>query len=508
MRCAPRTGLSLPSHNHRLFLAIAIALIAIRIPFYWTGHIQEDAFIIFRVASNLANTGVYGFNPGERVSACTTHFSVFLSALLHLISPGHFILLTQLAGTAAVVLACYLLASTLFVDRQALIVWAMLSLTPIALLISHTGMETPWVVLCVAMTLWSIVREKWPAAAAVALFLLPWTRPDAILIGGLLIAFAAIRGRKVSWALAAALTAGVCAEALFNQLYFGTILNQSIIAKQVAFHPEHSISAFLDNLVEVLGALAVPISTKFLFPFRFLFLSIEGLAIGWLIWKTRDDRSRLQLLLLIVAIILAPVAAYAAGGILYPWYLWTGQFLIALLLLAAVMEFRRPAMFLAVVALCAGALIEWALSFNTGFHESRYRAGVGRYIRSISNPSDSIMLEPIGYIPYFAERYTHDAIGLASPRVTEYRERFGEQWWIRYLMDFHPTFYIERDHLRAGKTLDNHQLSQQDWDWFKSRYELIRTFHYRPAELTDSKAALRLLRLGNHADYDVYRLRQ
>ncbi len=41
-----------------------------------------------------------------------------------------------------------------------------------------------------------------------------------------------------------------------------------------------------------------------------------------------------------------------------------------------------------------------------------------------------------------------------------------------------------------------------------ARYELVKVFHYDPRNYAPNGLGLRVLRLGAHADYYVYRLKQ
>ncbi|MGZ5193275.1 MAG: hypothetical protein ACXWVV_05105, partial [Kaistella sp.] len=72
------------------FLLILLTVL-IKIPVFFTKHIQEDSFITWRVASNLLNYGVIGFNGEERLSASTTHLYVLVSAFFQLNFGGQFI---------------------------------------------------------------------------------------------------------------------------------------------------------------------------------------------------------------------------------------------------------------------------------------------------------------------------------------------------------------------------------------------------------------------------------
>ncbi|MGZ5211149.1 MAG: hypothetical protein ACXWB6_02625, partial [Kaistella sp.] len=72
------------------FLLILLTVL-IKIPVFFTKHIQEDSFITWRVARNLLNYGVIGFNGEERLSASTTHLYVLVSAFFQLNFGGYFI---------------------------------------------------------------------------------------------------------------------------------------------------------------------------------------------------------------------------------------------------------------------------------------------------------------------------------------------------------------------------------------------------------------------------------
>ncbi|MBP8998424.1 MAG: hypothetical protein KBG10_09100, partial [Anaerolineaceae bacterium] len=76
------------TRNNRLYALLFLALFLVRVPFFLTHHVQEDAYISLRCAENLAESGVYGFSPGERVSSSTARRYVFLAAAVRLLV-GH-----------------------------------------------------------------------------------------------------------------------------------------------------------------------------------------------------------------------------------------------------------------------------------------------------------------------------------------------------------------------------------------------------------------------------------
>ena len=71
--------------KYKLSIWATILIVLIKLPFLLTHHIQEDAFITWRVAQNLLDFGVIGFNGDTKISASTTHLYVFVSYLFNLL---------------------------------------------------------------------------------------------------------------------------------------------------------------------------------------------------------------------------------------------------------------------------------------------------------------------------------------------------------------------------------------------------------------------------------------
>ncbi|MGB7836360.1 MAG: hypothetical protein WBL84_29590 [Xanthobacteraceae bacterium] len=60
-----------PSLSRTTFWGLFLALVLVRVPYFLTHHIQEDAYIAFRTAFNLADHGVYSFNVDEHAPGAT-----------------------------------------------------------------------------------------------------------------------------------------------------------------------------------------------------------------------------------------------------------------------------------------------------------------------------------------------------------------------------------------------------------------------------------------------------
>jgi hypothetical protein len=505
----------------------ALALAFLMVPFVLTRHIQEDAYITFRCAVNLADTGVYGFNPGERMSASSSHLSVFVAALLRTVFGRYFIPAVQVVYGAAAIAGIRVLAASLVTDpRKAARVWIAVALLPVSLMAAYGGMETGVLLLLTALAFRAVTLDKFSPSAAIAFALLPWVRPDAIAIGTIIVFVVVPSADRPRLRLARTygllLLAGAAAWLLFNKLYFGTLLTQTMIGKAAVWFPDNASHAAAWGLVQLKQILAggidspgmfVPIATR-----RASWLAIPGAllvfgAIALLTARPSMFGTRRRPVIALALMAVAIPTAYAFGGIVYAWYLWPSE--IAAWLLVAVLvagaldglspRVRTVALSAAFSAVAFLVVAQWLLAVAWGTEERLYRGGIGERIRALSAPGDTLLLEPAGYIPFYAGLRTWDEIGLASPEVTQYRRAHRSRWWIRFVTDVRPTFLVEREHMMEGRTLDGYTLSPAEQLWFDRHYELVQTFQYDPDVLRSSAVLARIASLGSARTYLLYK---
>ena len=124
------------------FLLVLLAIL-VKIPLFFTKNIQEDSFITWRVARNLVQYGVIGFNGDERVSASTTHLYVFITAFFQLIFGENFIFPLLTFSGILFAIGSWWLAKMLFPSQlmKCGIFVLLLNITPPALTASFLGME-------------------------------------------------------------------------------------------------------------------------------------------------------------------------------------------------------------------------------------------------------------------------------------------------------------------------------------------------------------------------------
>lgn len=506
-----------PVSSRYLLLLTLILLLLLRVPFFFTHHVQEDAYISLRCAENLAETGVYGFNPGEKVSSSTSHLYVFFAALIRLLV-GHnaYIPVMQVLNTLFFLAGTYFLACVFFDQRKdRLLLWLLISALPVALLISYSGMETSLLIFLIGSALYLHHTQRKPWLAYLVMALLPWVRPDAVAYSLLIIFWGSLRDRKLQWGSILAVLGGVTTLILFNRVYFGTLLHQSINAKLLMRH-SFSLGGILQNMGIVFigqadGGMFSPIRTKYLGGFGVVFLLLILAGVTFYLWKNRHDRKALITGLVVVSMSLLIPLAYAFGGVLYQWYFWPSALLGYVVVLAAVFRSctspvpgSRLIRGLLFVGLIAGILAQLAFSYAWGVKEYAYRGGIGVWLQQQSRSTDRILLEPAGYIPYYSDLYTYDEVGLVSPQVVTYRQAYELRWWPEFVMDFQPEWIIQRGHIADFTTYQGYQFAAVDREWFQDNYQLAGTFHFNPAEFTFRPFLLQLLALGETDEYYVF----
>lgn len=499
--------------NRFLFLILVIGAILLlaRIPFYLTNYIQEDAYISFRCGVNLSETGIYGYNVGEKVSACTSHLHVLIIAIAHYIFGEFFIPILIFISTLALIYGLYILSLIFFSDlKWRLALWAFSALTPISFVISNAGMETSLLILLVALIFKWIYNQEANFWTYTALFLMPFVRPDWSVFMAMIIFLIFIRNKKFDYKIFTSVMSGITAFILFNYLYFGIFLNQSIVAKSVAY-AHFSIFGFLMQVkTAFLGGsnpgIFTPLNTRMLSLLSYVFLIIFAY---FMIKNFKDVNDKLKnvLIVMVMIIFLIPII-YSIGGNIAPWYLWPGILFVYFITISGFLtvlknKFQNAKMIKFALCICLAIIIllslgQWFLALSRGGH-SEYMASVGKYIKSVSSPNNTMMLEPAGYIPFFAGLYTYDEVGLVSPSVTAYMRKYKKDWWINYIKDKKPDFIVEgeRDYMST--------LPDDKKRYFDDNYQLIKKFSYRHEDYYFNPFVVKILKFGTMGDYFVFK---
>lgn len=485
-----------------------------RIPYVLTHDVQEDAYISARAVHNLVTHGALEFNVGDHYSPVTSLAWGYLAAIPAAVLPTDGLMLGfQAVGIASVALAILLLSR--FLSSR----WTVFALALCApgLFASFLGMETGSCILYLAFSLVALqdveLRRRWLYLAAAAG---PLIRPEFILVSAALVGLTLLTARlsaRDKLFLCTAPVLGAVAYVTMNLAISGERISPTVLAKTLAYPHDHSLRAFAGHLWALAsgqfilpGPRAIPASLHLvvnLAPLGLLSWRLTTRAIAW--------RENARFIGFVVFIAYGLPTVFALGGQFAQWYLFPCAFFavfLGLWSLPPAWRTRtavRAATLTAFTGVAVGLL---ALAYSGGTQEYGYRADVGRWLRRQAGPEDTLLLEPAGYIPFYSGLKTYDDVGLVSPVVLEYLRLYGRQWWWPFVQDRWPDWIIDRHDFRVTAQNDACELSPAQHRLLLARYELVKVFHYDPRNYARNAFGLRVLRLGAHADYYVYRLKQ
>ena len=222
------------SLNKSKILIASILILLLKSIFFFTHHIQEDALISWRVARNIIEYGVYGYNGAEKISASTTHLYVFVGVIFQSIfGEGNFIYPLLIFNTILLTIGIYWLGKLFFNSTNKIILFILfVSFLPPAIKMSILGMEFGMLFFFyMALIKYGFVERKNWAFILMPILIL-WTRIDTCIFLGLLFIYDVIQQRKWNNALMIGGILAVLSTVAFNWFYFGEIVNNTITSKK------------------------------------------------------------------------------------------------------------------------------------------------------------------------------------------------------------------------------------------------------------------------------------
>ncbi len=483
------------------FVPLAFAL--------FTNHAWEDYFITLRSSRNLVEGHGLVFNPGERVHTFTSPLGVLLPALCTFVAGvGHeqaalwlFRLINASALAATAALLWKRLQSLRLGEVGMLTVFGFILFDGKLTDFSINGMETALLVYF-ALLLWSELEapgKPRPWIVAIACAGLQWTRPDAFILAIALVAphclfrQRADGGRRIP---ASPLLRGILLGGLlylpwfaWAWWYYGTPVPHTIIAKSQFTPPVH-----LRELLVIPWRTLTGNSLQ-----RDVFLPAYWYHGGWPV-----QLSWLAYALSIVSAfawvfpwLSAPARRvslsvflgmfYVCAIILFPWYSppW---FVLAALSIGFVFDHlaglaargRNPWLGSAVrvvvgVCICAQIAVLCAtareMRVQQRIIEDNGRREIGKWLHQNAAATDTVFLEPLGYIGYYSQLKTYDFPGLSSPEVVA-AVRNGSRRFTEVVARLHPTWLVLRPFEIADANLPENAVLRE--------YELIRTWNAKP----------------------------
>ena len=475
-------------------VALALALVAFvahaRIYWQWT---EDDAFISFRYAQNLAQGHGLVFNPGERVEGYSNFTWVLLSAaaLRHGGDPEQ---VAKVAGLLSGLLALalsWLLARRLTTNGGivALVAAFHLAISPVLVQHSVSGLETAFfaVLLIAAVLLAAAEPRGWIRGALLAVcILLAMTRPEGPFVVGIVLATRALQARFRGGAWRAAAGDLLAFAILFGSYfvwrwsYFGLPFPNTFYAKT-----QGGTHGLIDGAQYILsfardsgGAL-------------FLGLALVPLATGRV--------SRLYTIAL-AATVAVFIFAFASGGDWMFHYRFFAHVLPVLLALVAagldvVLALPRPGTFRALFLYATLALVLLATHLSLANTElgiarmvlpalarhnylSQNYEELGRWLHDNTPPESSVAISDVGAVGYFSERRILDMFGLIDPHIAHLAGRMHYKADPKYILSKAPDYIVLVSLNDDGKgysfqRIPDYTINNQAE--FHDKYELVRT---------------------------------
>jgi hypothetical protein len=418
----------------------------------FTGFIEDDAYITFRFAKEIASGNGFVYNPGERIYGTTTPmFTLLLAGWIKFISTD--------VVLGARTLSLFAFAGTLFFTwktlkalkrstaEQLFTLAVILCFTKMAYM-SIYGMEMPLVTFLMAVSWYAHTtgRITW---SGILCGLLLWARVDLAFWPLALVIVTGLNQRRdaLRVVLFSALT--YLPWIIFATLYFGSPIPHTVIAKWVAYSAFNHTSYF-SHVLEILKYLSpFEMDEKLLFAGPLIILSI----IVWGIWRGALVRQKAFLVLILFILIDAARLTFTRATFFSRYFiplLWVTLILfgIGLGIFWNMSQRKRTLKLLFNLFL----LLTFSGSLVTGFsfagyvktrQANRYDASlkeIGLWLNKNSDPHSTVLLEPLGYVGYYSDRIMIDEVGLVTPDVVALqRKGIGAE---AYIAIFHPDYVI------------------------------------------------------------------
>jgi hypothetical protein len=395
-----------------------ISLVLLRGFYRWA---YDDPFISYRYANNLVRGLGFVYNPGERILSTTTPLFTLILALTGLISADFHIFAIGIGVISLAIGALFIFDLGNTWDDP-IVGWTGLLLYPIfPLVVSTLGSETP-VYLAFCLGAFAFYARKNFLGAGIFAVLATLTRPDALLVIGILGMDFIIRRRKpIPWKSILVSSVLLIGWIVFAWIYFGSPIPVTLAAKQ-----QQGLMANSESFAR--GFLTVISSNSSWFLISEVALALMGLILAF--WK-----KRIWLLILIWPVVY--FLSYSILGVTrYFWYyapLIPGFIIAAGLGLTAFSELikgsiqgRKSLSQFAVLIpgivlfiLFTGSILSlWQLRKSNDPRFGIYKAA-GEWLRENTLPSERVGSLEVGIIGYFAQRPMVDFAGLIQPETAE-----------------------------------------------------------------------------------------
>ncbi|HTQ81078.1 MAG TPA: hypothetical protein VMM92_13850 [Thermoanaerobaculia bacterium] len=392
------------------------------------GKAQDDFFITYRYAWNLAAGQGFVFNPGERVFGTTEPGLGLLLAGLALLTRQEIPALGTAVTAAALVgiAALLLLGAARRGQRRQLhrlpeaAVGGTLLLSSTFLWANHGAGAFPALLL---LLLAARLGPERPLLSGLAAGLAVWVRPDAAVGTGILGLLLWGERRRLPWIYGFVAGATIGLGALWATWVLGSPLPNTLLAKHAM-----AVASPGGPVGAAFWPRALPLLYRHVGDW-WLYAVLLG-ALGQVpLLRSGDRAARLLSLFGLTLVVLYPVLKVP----FFPWY--SVPVAVALLygVAAAAGALGRrlpgalgPAAALALLSPVLFTLLpagwQWLQAYDWYPHLKSYREAA-LYLHQRSQPNDAIAYVEIGVLAYYSRQPVDDLLGLVTPAVLPYVEK-------------------------------------------------------------------------------------
>ena len=481
-------------------LLAVVFTVLVKLLFLLTHHIQEDAFITWRVAQNLLDYGVIGFNGETKISASTTHLYVFVSYVFNLIfGKENFIYPLLIFNSLLFTIGSYFLSKLILENpvHQAIFIF-LFGILPPSIKISILGMEYGILFFLEMALLYFGFKQNKIWAQILFPILILFTRIDTVIFLGIVFLVDIIWNKKIRWFYILGGILGVVVLMSFNWFYFGELVNNTIVAKSVTYAKNMSLALqwkyFLMNYGNFWGMLKLPGDFN---PFTILVLFFELLAFLYIVSKRESKNLFIWIIFLFgwtKQLIFISQRSY------FDWYYWVPQILLFAVILVFVLEQKTYKFWwislLIIFYILPMAAFQTIHSIATGNGEWNYRRSIGLFLKDYEKDKNQyILLEPAGYIPYFSGLKAIDEVGLVDKEIQTEIKKDKANYWKNTVEKRKPKYLLAPKNLFEGK----------DGSFYQENYRLLKEFRIKNHLNSDNKILEKIYRLKpSGTDYNLY----
>lgn len=487
----------------KLPLYAVIFTVVFKLLFLLTHHIQEDAFITWRVAQNLLDYGVMGFNGDTKISASTTHLYVFVSCFFNIIfGKENFIIPILVFNSVLFTIGSYLLSKLIFKNplHQALFIF-LFGILPPSIKISILGMEYGILFFLEMSLLYFGFHQRKSWALIVFPILILFTRIDTVIFLGIVFLVDLFFTKKINWYYILGGILGVATVLSFNWFYFHEIVNNTIVAKQTTYDQQFSsrqnLTYFLTNYGNFWGMIKLPGNFN---PYTILVLVFESICFIFLV-KRKNSRNIFLWMIFLFA--WAKQIIFISQKSYFDWYYWVPQILLFVPVLVFVLEQKhRKYLWLSLLLIfyiLPMLTFQTVHSIATGNGEWNYRRSIGLFLNNQEKDKNQwIFLEPAGYVPYFSGLKTIDEVGLVDKEVQTEIKKDKPNYWINTVKNRQPKYLLSYKDLFDGENAD----------YYRTHYKLLKEFRINDFLKSDNQILEKIYKLKpSGTDYNLYEKR-